>query len=136
MIETRLAACCGCLLGEKMRAAQQDCGRIANKALTGAMGQKITLERAIYQGDRMVTAHCFAPHCYNSGDARLIEMIDSYGPATCLDDLPFRCESCGRRDCVDVRARPFKTDGRGSRGAALESDGLPYGNQHMTWIER
>lgn len=100
------------------------------------MGQKITLERAIYQGDRIVTFHCWAPYCWGKGEARLIEMIDSYGALTCLDDLPARCSRCGRRDCVDVRARPFKWAGSGSVGAALESDGLPYGNQHMTWIDR
>lgn len=100
------------------------------------MGQKITLERAIYQGDRIVTFHCFAPHCWNSGEAPWIEMIDSWGALTRLDDLPARCAHCGRRDCVDLRARPFRWAGHGSRGAAIESDGLPYGNTWIVWIER
>lgn len=99
------------------------------------MGAKITLERAIYQGGRIVVANCVAPECWHSGEFRLIEMIDSFGAGTCLDDLEFRCTACGWRK-TDVRARPFKHAGTGASGPLLESDGLPYGNQHMTWIER
>lgn len=98
------------------------------------MGLKITLERAIYQGDRIVMFYCCAPHCWNSGQARLIELIDSWGPLTRLDDLPARCKRCGRADRVDVRARPFHWAGHGSQGVATEGDGLPYGNAHISWI--
>lgn len=59
------------------------------------MGIKITLEQAIYQGDRIVTFTCEARSaergfCLNTGEARLIEMIDSYGALTRLDELPAR----------------------------------------------
>ena len=103
------------------------------------MGKKITLAQAIYQGDRIVTFYCEAKvergWRHHNGAARLIEMIDSFGPRTRLDDLPARCTKCGRRDCVEVRARPH----HGTLGGLPiddnpESDGLPYGNEHLWWL--
>lgn len=100
------------------------------------MGIKITLEQAIYQGDRIVTFYCenAAGPCSNSGETRLIEMIDSYGPLTRLDELPARCTRCGRREKVDVRARQFRRAGGSHIGPFVEGDGLPYGKEHMTWM--
>lgn len=102
------------------------------------MGRKITLEQAIYQGDRIAVFYCEAMSargvCAHGGEARLIELIDAFGPLMRLDDLPARCTRCGRADGVDVRARPFKRDGAHNGAREIEGDGLPYGNAHMTWL--
>jgi hypothetical protein len=98
----------------------------------GKRGVKITLGQAILQGDRIAMFHCEAwrptgAPCGHTGEARLIELIDSWGPHTRLDELPVRCTACGSQQ-VDVRARPFKRAGGHAVGQFIESDGLPYGD--------
>lgn len=102
------------------------------------MGRKITLEQAIYQGDRIVTFACVSTSlggiCGWRDEARLIEMIDAHGPLTRLDEIPATCPRCGRSDCMDTRARPFRRDGAHYGATETEGDGITYGNAHIWWL--
>lgn len=94
-------------------------------------GVKITLGEAARQGDRIVTFACWSRRldrggmCGHEGQARLIELIDGWGPDIRLDELPARCSACGGND-VDVRSRGFlRATGHPTYGDLIEDDGLP-----------
>lgn len=92
----------------------------------------------MYQGGQIVMLYCTAVvdgvFCHGSAEFRAIEVMDSYGPRVCLDDIPLTCPRCGRGDALDIRTRSYQRSGSHPDSPYIEGDGLPYGEIHIWWL--
>jgi len=77
-------------------------------------GRKIKLGDLEKSPDTMLVMYCIAdpiagPGCRHQGKMPLLDAVELFGPDTRLDDIPFVCSACGRRQ-IDVRAfTPYST---------------------------